>query len=54
MDSKKIIMLFMAVGSAAGGYLPMLFGGSGFSMTSIILTAVGGFLGIYIGYKLTR
>mgnify|MGYP003553230288 FL=1 len=44
----------MAVGSTAGGYIPLLWGGSTFSMSSIILAALGGFLGIYTGYKLSQ
>jgi hypothetical protein len=41
----------MVVGSAIGGYIPLLWGGSLFSFTSIILTAVGGIAGIYAGFK---
>ena len=44
----------MIVGTTAGGYLPMLWGDSLFSMTSVFLTAVGGFLGIYLGFKLSQ
>ena len=54
MESKRVIMLFMFVGSAIGGYLPVLWGGGTFSMSSILLTAVGGLVGIYVGYKLTN
>lgn len=43
----------MAIGSIVGGYIPVLFGdASFFSLSSVILTALGGFLGIWIGYKL--
>ncbi|MHB1330863.1 MAG: hypothetical protein ACYCY6_02765 [Minisyncoccota bacterium] len=52
--STKIIWLLMIVGSALGGYLPLIWGGSVFSFTSIFLTALGGATGIYIGYKLSR
>lgn len=44
----------MGVGSAIGGYLPILWGGSAFSMSSVILTAVGGIAGIWLGFKLTH
>ncbi len=44
----------MAVGGAVGGYVPLLWGGSTFSMSSILFTALGGFLGIYVGYKLSE
>jgi hypothetical protein len=52
MDRNKLIWLGMIVFSALGSYLPVLWGGSVFSMSSVILTAVGGFAGIYLGLKL--
>jgi hypothetical protein len=42
----------MFIGSAIGGYFPLLWGDSVFSFSSVILTAVGGFLGIWVGFKL--
>jgi hypothetical protein len=44
----------MAIGSAAGGYIPVLWGDSFFSMWSVILTALGGIAGIYVGFKLSN
>ena len=53
MPSKKLIMGGMVFGSMIGGYLPFLWGDySLFSGTSIILTLVGGALGIWLGYKI--
>ena len=52
MDSKKLIWLGMVVGTSLGGYLPLIWGGSAFSFSSIFLGAVGGFVGIIIGFKL--
>ena len=40
------------VGSSIGGWLPTLWGGSAFSFSSVILSALGGFAGIWVGYKL--
>lgn len=51
-NSKKLIWDGMFIGSALGGYVPLLWGGSGFSFSSVILTAMGGFLGILVGFKL--
>lgn len=48
---KKVIMLGMVFGSIIGGYIPTLFGASIFSFSSIIFTAIGGFLGIWVAYK---
>ena len=52
MDRKKIIWFLMAVGSAIGGYLPLLWGDSALSFSSIILGALGGIAGIYVGFKI--
>jgi phage tail tape-measure protein len=49
---KQFIFLGLIVGSMVGGYAPMLFGAGLFSVTSIITSTIGGFLGIYIGYKI--
>jgi len=49
-----MVMLGMVVGSTIGGYLPMLFGASAFSLISIFTSAIGGILGIFIGYKISQ
>jgi len=54
MDSKKIVMLGMVVGSTVGSYLPVLWGDSVFSFSSVIFGAIGGFLGIWLGFKLSH
>ena len=52
MDRKKIIWFLMIVGGAIGNYLPLIWGGSSFSMASIFLGMIGGIVGIFIGFKL--
>jgi uncharacterized membrane protein YeaQ/YmgE (transglycosylase-associated protein family) len=42
----------MFVGSSLGGYIPTLWGANMFSLSAIFLSAIGGFLGIWIGYRL--
>lgn len=42
----------MGIGSAAGSYVPLLWGGSSFSFASVIFAGVGGLLGIWLGYRL--
>lgn len=42
----------MTIGASAGSYVPMLWGVSSFSMTSVLFSGLGGVLGVYIGYKL--
>jgi hypothetical protein len=51
---KTIIMAGMVIGSYAGSFIPLLWGGSLFSMSSILLGGVGAFAGIFIAFKLTR
>jgi hypothetical protein len=49
----RTLTIFGAIiGSCAGSYIPVLWGGSLFSMTSLLLGAAGGFVGIWIGYKI--
>ena len=54
MKSKTLIMICMVAGSTLGGWLPSLWGAGGLSFTSVILGGVGGVLGIWAGYKLSR
>jgi uncharacterized membrane protein YeaQ/YmgE (transglycosylase-associated protein family) len=54
MYSKKLILLGMTAGSLIGGYVPALFGDSGFSFTSLITGGIGAVIGIYLAYRLTR
>jgi hypothetical protein len=49
---KKLTMFGAFVGSCAGCYIPVLWGGSLLSMSSLLLGAFGGFAGIWIGYKI--
>ena len=49
---KKTVLFAMILGSVAGGYIPLLWGGSVFSAASVLIAAVGGFAGIWIGYKI--
>jgi len=42
------------LGSTVGGYVPLLWGGSLFSLTSILFGVVGGFLGIWFGYQVSK
>jgi hypothetical protein len=51
---KKMIWLFMGIGSTVGGALPTLWGDTFFGMTSVILTAVGGLLGIWLAVKASQ
>ena len=54
MSAKSLIWIGVFVGSTAGGSLPMLWGGSMFSVSSVILSTVGGLAGIWGGFKLSQ
>jgi len=47
MNSKFLIMVGLTVGSAAGSFIPALWGADWFSMWSVFLGMVGGLVGIW-------
>lgn len=47
-------MLGMIAGSSLGGFVPLVWGGSLFSLSSVFFTVIGGLIGIFLAYKLTR
>lgn len=52
MSDKSIIYIFIFVGSTVGSFIPNLWGAGFLSFSSIIFSAIGGLLGIWLGYKL--
>lgn len=52
MGTKSLVTLFMFIGSLLGGYLPVLFGVNALSFTSVITSAIGGIIGVWIGYRI--
>jgi len=51
---KILIIFFTILGSSVGSYAPALWGGSLFSMSSILFGGLGGLVGIWLGYKFAR
>ncbi len=51
MSKKALIWIGLTIGSAVGGYLPVLWGGGLISFSSVILSAIGGIVGIWLGYR---
>lgn len=54
MTMKTFIWGGMFAGSGIGSILPLLWGASALSMSSVILSAVGGIAGIWVGYTLAK
>ncbi|MBP6889241.1 MAG: hypothetical protein KBC19_01430 [Candidatus Moranbacteria bacterium] len=52
--TKTLILTLLFIGSAIGGYIPLLWGGSAFSLSSVFWSTLGGFVGIYFGFILGR
>ena len=49
---KKLIWAGLFIGSTLGGILPALWGGDMLSISGILLSAVGGVIGIWAGYRI--
>jgi uncharacterized membrane protein YeaQ/YmgE (transglycosylase-associated protein family) len=54
MQNNRLTWLLALVGGAIGGYLPALWGVSGFTFTTLLFNTIGGLLGIWIAFKLMR
>ncbi len=51
---KQAVWVGMIVGSGVGSFIPTLWGAGMLSFSSVIFSALGGFLGIWIGYKVSQ
>jgi len=51
---KTFVWIGLFVGSTVGGMVPELWGESAFGGWSLVLSMLGGFAGIWGGYKLGR
>jgi uncharacterized membrane protein YeaQ/YmgE (transglycosylase-associated protein family) len=51
---KQMIWIGTLVGSVIGGFIPLLWGASEFSFSSIIFSGLGAMAGIIVTYKLTH
>ncbi len=49
--TRSFIWLGLFVGTSVGGYLPLLWGGDVLSLSSIVLSGLGGIVGIYLGWR---
>jgi hypothetical protein len=51
---RSVIGLCGGFGSVVGGYLPVLWGASSFSMSSFLFGAVGAIAGIWAGVRISE
>jgi hypothetical protein len=49
---RRVLWMSIAVGSTAGGFVPMLFGAGSFSMASLLGSVVGTILGVWVAIKI--
>jgi len=50
---RSVIGVCALTGSFIGSYLPVLWGGSGFSLVSLLFGAAGGVAGVWLGGRLS-
>jgi hypothetical protein len=50
---RSVIGLCSLVGMSVGGYVPVLWGASGFSLTSLLFGALGGVAGVWVGARIS-
>ena len=48
-----MIWMGMFIGSSIGSFVPMMWGASVLSLSSVFFSAIGGVLGIWLGFKLS-
>ena len=51
---RSLIGICTMVGMTAGGYVPVVWGASAFSPSSLLLSVVGGVAGIWFGVRLAE
>ncbi len=54
MRSSSCIWIAIFIGSTIGGLIPGLWGGDMLSYSSVVLSGVGAFVGLWIGFKMSR
>ena len=54
MNPKSLIWIGVFVGGTVGGYIPALWGDNFLSFSSVILSTIGGLVGIWAGWKLSQ
>jgi hypothetical protein len=50
---RRVIWIFVAVGTTIGGLMPLVWGGSTLGLASLALACLGGIAGLWCAAKLT-
>ena len=50
---RRVVWLFVVVGSTLGGLAPEAWGGSAFGLASLALGSLGGMAGVWAAFRLT-
>lgn len=50
---RRVVWIFVVVGSTIGGFAPMVWGGSSLGVASLALGCLGGIAGLWFAAKLT-
>ena len=51
---KSVIGFSTAFGTVAGGYVPVLWGASSFSLVSLVFSFAGGVAGVWLGVRISE
>jgi hypothetical protein len=54
MESKTLVWIGIFVGSTVGSSIPLLWGASFLSFSSIFLSGVGAAIGIWLGWRISQ
>jgi hypothetical protein len=50
---QRRIWLGVLIGSTVGGFIPELWGAGLFSLSSVLLSGIGAFAGLWLAYKMS-
>jgi hypothetical protein len=50
---RRIVWIFVGVGTIVGGFVPVVWGGSALGLASLVFGTLGGAAGLWVALKLT-
>jgi uncharacterized membrane protein YeaQ/YmgE (transglycosylase-associated protein family) len=51
---RRVLWLCLAVGTTVGGFLPEAWGASGFGLASLVFSALGGIVGVWVAARISE